>query len=181
MIFAPTPLNGSYEITITPHVDSRGWFGRFYCKNEFAEIGHTKEWVQMNHSFTKAKGTVRGMHFQKPPFSETKMVRCISGSVQDVIIDLRKDSDTFLKAFSTMLSAEKKNMLYIPEGFAHGFQTLTEDCELIYLHSAFYTPNAEAGIRFDDPMINIHWSLFVSELSDRDKNHPYLNHNFKGI
>ncbi|MGN6165581.1 MAG: dTDP-4-dehydrorhamnose 3,5-epimerase family protein [Flavisolibacter sp.] len=181
MIFTPTPLGGSFEITLTPHTDSRGWFGRFYCKSEFDVIGHTKEWVQMNHSFTKAKGAVRGMHYQNQPFCEIKMVRCISGAVMDVIIDLRKDSATFLKAFSVMLAAEKKNMLYIPEGFAHGFQTLTENCELIYLHSAFYTPHAEAGIRFDDPMVDIDWPLPVSESSERDKNYPFLDHNFKGI
>jgi dTDP-4-dehydrorhamnose 3,5-epimerase len=181
MIFTATPLKGSFEITLTPTVDNRGWFARFYCKEDFAAIGHKKEWVQMNHSYTKERGTLRGMHYQKPPFSEIKLVRCISGAIQDVIIDLRKESDTFLKSFSTVLSAEKKNMVYIPEGFAHGFQTLTKDCELIYMHSSRYAPAGEAGVRFDDPLFNIEWSLPIIELSDRDKKHSYLDHNFNGI
>lgn len=181
MIFNPTPLQGSYEIELNLSEDSRGRFGRFFCKNEFDEIGHSKEWVQMNHSFTKTKGTVRGMHFQLPPHSEIKLVKCISGVVFDVIIDLRKSSPTFLQSFGTELSAKKKNMLYIPEGFAHGFQTITENCELIYLHSEYYQPKAEAGIRFDDPLIDLKWPITISELSEKDKNHPYLNQSFKGI
>ena len=181
MIFNPTPLQGSYEIELNLSADSRGWFGRFFCKKEFDEIGHSKEWVQMNHSFTKTKGTVRGMHFQLPPHNEIKLVKCVSGVVFDVIIDLRKNSPTFLQSFGTELSAEKKNMLYIPEGFAHGFQTFTEDCELIYLHSEYYQPKVEAGIRFDDPLIDLKWPITISELSEKDKNHSYLNQSFKGI
>lgn len=181
MIFIPTPLEGSYEVSLAPRADSRGWFARFYCKDEFKQIGHDKEWVQMNHSFTAEKGALRGMHFQYPPYSEIKMVRCIAGSVYDVIIDVRKNSQTFLQFYATELSALKKNMLYIPEGFAHGFQTLTADCELIYFHSEYYTPNGEGGIRFDEPLVNINWPLPVKEISERDSNHPYLNENFKGI
>ena len=181
MIFTPTPLNDSFEITLTPHSDSRGWFARFFCKDEFKKIGHEKEWVQMNHSFTADTGSLRGMHFQNPPYSEIKMVRCIAGSVYDVIIDIRKNSPTFLQFYGTELSAAEKNMLYIPEGFAHGFQTLTANCELIYFHSTYYTPNVEGGIRYDDPMINIEWPLPIKEISERDTNHPYLNENFKGI
>ena len=124
MIFIPTPLKGSYEIVLEPKGDNRGWFARFYCKKEFEQINHTKEWVQMNHSFTSTKGSIRGMHFQNPPYAEVKLVRCIAGAVYDVIIDLRKDSPTFLQHYGTQLSAENKKMLYIPEGFAHGFQTL---------------------------------------------------------
>lgn len=181
MIFSPTPLQGSYEITLTPHADNRGWFARFYCKDEFASIGHDKEWVQMNHSYTKSIGALRGMHFQNRPFREIKMVRCILGEVFDVIIDLRSDSPTFLQSYSTILSPERKNMVYIPEGFAHGFQTLKGDSELIYLHTESYRPGVEGGIRFDDPQINIHWPLPVTEISDRDQNHPHLDLNFKGI
>lgn len=181
MIFTPAELKGVYFIDLQPIGDSRGWFSRTYCKNEFAQIGHTKEWVQMNHSFTSQKGTVRGMHYQLPPFSEIKMVRCIAGAVLDVVIDLRKDSETFLQYISIELSAKNKKMIYIPEGFAHGFQCLEDDCELIYHHSAFYTPGAEGGIRFDDPKIGINWPLPVTEMSDRDKSHPLLNENFKGI
>lgn len=138
MIFTETLLKGSYIIELSAFTDDRGWFARTYCKNEFAAIGHTAEWVQMNHSFTKDKGAIRGMHYQLPPFSEIKMVRCIAGAVYDVIVDLRKDSPTFLQWYGTELSAANKKMLYIPEGFAHGFQTLQNDCELIYHHSQFY-------------------------------------------
>src|SRR6478752_4125211 len=135
MKFTETSLKGSYTIDLNLFKDERGWFARTYCKNEFETIGHAKEWVQLNHSFTKQKGAIRGMHYQLPPFSEIKMVRCIAGAVYDVIIDLRKDSETFLKWFGVELSAENKKMIYIPEGFAHGFQALTNDCELIYHHS----------------------------------------------
>ncbi len=118
MIFKPTPLEGSYEVQLTPFKDERGWFVRTYCKNEFAQIGHTKEWLQMNHSFTLEKGTVRGMHYQVPPFEEIKLVRCIRGTVFDVIIDIRAESPTFLKWYGLELSAENMNMIYIPAGFA---------------------------------------------------------------
>jgi dTDP-4-dehydrorhamnose 3,5-epimerase len=181
MIFTETILKGSYEISLTPHGDSRGWFARTYCKKEFEQIGHQKEWVQLNHSFSSQKGTVRGMHFQYAPFTEIKMLRCIAGSVYDVIVDLRKDSPTFLKWFGTELSAENKKMLYIPAGFAHGFQTLTDDVELIYHHTEFYTPSAEAGIRYNDSAINIEWPLAVSEISERDTNHPLIDSTFKGL
>jgi dTDP-4-dehydrorhamnose 3,5-epimerase len=181
MIFTPTQLKGVFIIDLQPVGDSRGWFSRTYCKNEFAEIGHDKEWVQLNHSFTSKKGTVRGMHYQLPPFSEIKMVRCIAGAVLDVVIDLRKDSPTFLQWTGAELSAENKKMIYIPEGFAHGFQCLTDNCELLYHHSAFYTPGAEGGIRYDDPLVGINWPLELTEISDRDKTHPFLDKNFKGI
>lgn len=181
MIFSPTPLTGSFIIEPKVFTDDRGWFARFYCKNDFKEIGHDKEWVQLNHSVTNKKGTVRGMHFQLDPFREIKMVKCIAGAVYDVIIDLRRDSSTFLKWFGVELSAGNKKMLYIPEGFAHGFQCLEADCELIYHHSEFYAPNSEGGIRYDDPMIKIKWPLPVTMLSPRDESHLPLDENFKGI
>lgn len=181
MIFSPTPLQGSYEIFPEPRMDNRGWFARFYCKEEFALIGHTEEWVQMNHSFTKVKGTIRGLHFQHPPFGEIKFLRCISGSVFDVIVDLRKNSGTFLNWYGTELSSENKKMLYIPEGFAHGFQTLSNDCELLYHHSRTYQPKAEAGIRYNDQLVNIDWPLPVTEISERDAAHPLLTTSFKGL
>jgi dTDP-4-dehydrorhamnose 3,5-epimerase len=181
MIFIPSPLKDCYEIQLEPRGDSRGWFARFYCKSEFEAIKHQNEWVQMNHSFTKVKGTIRGMHYQVQPFSEIKLVRCIAGTVFDVVVDLRKDSLSFLKWFGFELSAGKKNMVYIPKGFAHGFQTLTDDCELTYLHTEYYMPKAEAGIRFDDPAVGIQWPIPVSDLSDRDKNHFYLDQHFKGV
>ena len=181
MIFNETPLMGSYIIELNPYKDERGWFARTYCKNEFETIGHDKEWVQLNHSFTKHKGTVRGMHYQLPPFSEIKMVRCIAGAVYDVIVDLRKDSETFLKWFGADLSAENKKMIYIPEGFAHGFQALTDDCELIYHHSQFYMPGVEGGLKYDEPKVNIKWPLAITNISQRDNTHPFLDIHFKGI
>jgi dTDP-4-dehydrorhamnose 3,5-epimerase len=181
MIFTPTSLAGSYVIDLEPRSDERGWFARYYCKEEFQKIGHTKEWVQMNHSVTNKKGSIRGMHFQVHPYKEIKMLRCIAGSVYDVIIDLRKDSDTFLKWTGVELSATNKKMLYIPEGFAHGFQCLEDNCELTYHHSEFYQPGAEAGIRYNDPLINIEWPLPLTIISPRDGEHHFLNENFKGI
>ena len=181
MIFTPTPLAGSYVIDLEPFSDDRGWFARFYDENEFEQIGHNKKWVQFNHSFTKHKGSIRGMHFQLPPYREIKMVRCVAGAVFDVIIDVRKGSDTFLQWFGTELSAANKKMLYIPEGFAHGFQCVTDDCELIYLHSEFYVPNAEGGIRYNDQKVAINWPLPVHTLSPRDAGHPLLDEKFKGI
>ena len=181
MIFSATPLKGSYTVDLEPVGDTRGWFARTYCKNEFSKIGHDKEWVQMNHSFTQQKSTIRGMHFQLPPFSEIKMVRCIAGAVYDVIIDLRASSATFLQFFGVELSAANKKMMYIPEGFAHGFQALTDDCELIYHHSQYYLPGVEAGIKYDDKKININWPLPVTIISERDNAHPLIDVNFKGL
>ncbi len=181
MTFTETPLKGSFVVGLEPFSDERGWFARTYCKNEFEKIGHNKEWVQLNHSATYKKGSIRGMHFQYPPHSETKMVRCVVGAIYDVIIDVRSDSPDFLQWFATELSAGNKKMLYIPEGFAHGFQTLTDNCELIYHHTSFYTPGAEGGIRYDDERVGIEWKLPVMEISERDKAHPYLDKGFKGI
>ena len=181
MNFEPTGLAGSYVVNIFPVEDSRGWFVRTFCKNEFEKIGHKDEWVQMNHSCTNDAGTIRGMHFQKMPYSEIKLVRCIAGSIFDVIVDLRKTSDTFLKWFGIELSAENKKMIYIPEGFAHGFQTLTDNCQLIYNHTALYTPGFEGGIRYDDEMIGIQWPKPVTNISERDNNHPLLNSFFEGL
>ena len=171
MTFKETLLKGAFEIEPEIQKDDRGYFYRFFCKQEFSQVGLDKDWVQFNHSFTSRTGTIRGMHYQLPPFAETKLLRCINGKVYDVIIDLRHNSATYLQWFGTELSAENMKMLYIPEGFAHGFQTLTDHCELIYHHSAYYTPGAEGGIRFDDPAININWPLPVTQISNRDNNH----------
>jgi len=181
MKFVQTPLKGVHIVELQPFSDKRGWFARYYCKNEFEEIGHKKEWVQMNHSVTYDKGSIRGMHFQFAPYREIKLVRCIAGSVFDVVVDIRKDSATFLKWYGVNLSAENKRMLYIPEGFAHGFQCLSANCELLYHHSEFYRAEAESGIRYNDPAINIEWPLPVTTLSERDARHPHLDKSFKGI
>ena len=181
MTFRETSLKGSYVIDLELFTDERGWFARTFCKNEFAQIGHNKEWVQFNHSFTKEKGTIRGMHYQLPPFTEIKQVRCIAGAVFDVIVDLRKDSATFLQWVGIELSAQNKKMIYIPEGFAHGFQTLAANSELIYHHSQFYKPGVEGGIKYNDPAVPIEWPLPLTNISARDSQHPLLDANFKGI
>ena len=181
MIFKETSLKGSYVLALEPIEDERGWFARTYCKNEFLAIGHTKEWVQMNHSFTKQKGTIRGMHYQRAPFSEIKLVRCIAGSVYDVIIDLRTDSDSYLQYFGIELSASNHKMIYIPEGFAHGFQALSNDVELIYHHSQFYLPGVEAAVKYNEPAIKINWPLELSSISERDNSYPFIDANFKGL
>jgi len=181
MTFKETPLKGSYEITIEPFTDERGWFGRFFCDNEFKTIGHHKKWVQLNQSFTKQKGTIRGMHYQIPPYSEIKLIKCVFGAVYDIIIDLRENSPTFLKYYSTKLSRKNKKMIYVPKGFAHGFQSLTDNAELIYHHTEFYHPNSEAGLNYNDPKLNINWPLPLKTISDRDRNHLFLDPNFKGI
>lgn len=181
MIFNPTFIKDLFTIDLNLYKDDRGWFTRTFCKEEFTKAGLDVNWVQMNHSHTTQKGTLRGMHFQNPPYSEIKLVRCISGGVYDVAIDLRKDSITFLKWFGVELSAENRKMIYIPDGFAHGFLTLADNCEIIYHHSSYYTPGAEGGIKFDDPLVNINWPLAVNEISERDKKHPYLTENFNGI
>ena len=143
MIFTPTFLQGNFVIDLKVNADDRGWFGRTFCRDTFEkEIGHTKEWKQMNHSFTKLKGAVRGLHYQIAPFSEIKLVRCVAGSVFDVVVDIRKNSPSYLQYFATELSSDNKRMMYIPEGFAHGFQTLENNTELIYCHSENYNAAA---------------------------------------
>lgn len=181
MKFEETHLPGSFVVDISWKEDNRGWFARTYCKDEFKQIGFREEWVQLNHSYTKKKGAIRGMHFQRFPFMEIKLVRCIAGKVMDVIIDLRESSSTFLEHFEIELSAQNKQMLYIPQGFAHGFQCLTDDCELLYHHSEYYKPGYEDGIRYNDPMLNITWKAEPTDISERDLNHPLLDSNFKGI
>ncbi|HRD56454.1 MAG TPA: dTDP-4-dehydrorhamnose 3,5-epimerase [Ferruginibacter sp.] len=181
MIFTETKLKGSYIINLEPRGDNRGWFARTYCKNEFEQVGLNTQWVQTNHSFTSTKGSIRGLHYQQPPYAEVKLVRCIAGSVFDVIVDCRKNSATYLQWVGVELSAGNKTMIYIPEGFAHGFQTLSADAELIYQHSQFYTPAAEAGILYNDANIGIQWPLPLTEISDRDRSFPTIHSNFKPI
>ena len=181
MEFIQTDITGLYIISPKKIEDERGVFARTYCKNDFLEIGFKKEFVQFNHSFNYLAGTVRGMHFQKPPFAETKLIRCAQGAVFDVAVDLRKDSATFLQWYGIELSAENLLSILIPEGFAHGFQTLQDHSSMIYHHTEFYTPGADSGIRFDDPALNIEWKLPVSSISEKDKSYPLTDKNFKGI
>ncbi len=181
MIFTETPLAGAYLVTPEPRQDSRGWFMRTFDKAAFTQIGHTDDWTQMNHSLTRQTGAVRGMHFQHPPAAEIKLVRCVAGAVFDVIVDVRAGSPTFLHWFGADLTADNRQMLYIPKGFAHGFQTLTTDCQLVYCHTADYAPGHEGAVRYNDPRIGIQWPLPVTDLSARDAAHPFLDDRFTGV
>jgi dTDP-4-dehydrorhamnose 3,5-epimerase len=174
-------LGGAWVIETEPFKDHRGKFARIFCQNELREIHHGKPIEQINYSITIQKGTVRGMHFQRSPKAEVRLVRCLKGTIFDVMVDLRHDSPTFLKWYGETLSAENMKMMYIPEGFAHGFQTLEENCEMLYLHTNFYSPGYEGGLRYDDPMVGIKWPLEVTGVSNRDGHHPLLNSDFTGI
>jgi dTDP-4-dehydrorhamnose 3,5-epimerase len=149
--------------------------------SEFSTITHTGQWLQQNQSVTLNKGSIRGMHYQLPPFEEIKLIRCVQGSIFDVVVDIRKDSPTFLKHFSIELSAHNNILLYVPMGFAHGFQTLTDNCTVLYNHSQIYQPGFESGLMYNDPLLNINWPLTINTVSNRDNNHPLINNNFKGI
>lgn len=181
MEFTATHIQGLYIIQLKKLEDERGLFARTFCKNEFKQIGFDKEFVQFNHSFNKYKGTIRGMHFQQPPYSETKLIRCIQGAVYDVAVDLRAGSATFLQYFGIELSAQNMKSILIPEGFAHGFQTLEDDTALIYHHTQYYTPGADAGVRFDDPALHIDWKLPATMVSEKDKSYKMIDQKFKGI
>jgi dTDP-4-dehydrorhamnose 3,5-epimerase len=175
MRFYPLPFDGAYLIEAEPFEDGRGLFARVFCQRDFREIGHTKSIVQVNHSVTLEKGGIRGMHFQYRPKAEIKIVKCLSGSVFDVVVDLRKWSSTFGKWHGEVLSSDNMKMMYIPEGLAHGFQTLEENAELLYLHTEFYDPRYEGGITFDDPDLDIDWPLPPSTISAKDRNLPRLS------
>lgn len=176
-----TSISGLKLVERRPTEDSRGSLSRIFCADELKIAGWQIPVRQVNQTITKSRGTVRGLHFQYAPFAEMKLISCLRGRVWDVAVDLRKNSPTFLKWHSEELSSENCRALLIPEGFAHGFQTLSDDCELIYLHSAPYTSHAEAGIRPDDSKIGIAWPLNFYEISQRDASHPLLNEHFEGI
>jgi dTDP-4-dehydrorhamnose 3,5-epimerase len=161
--------------------DNRGFLARLFCAEELAAAGWCKPVAQINHTFTQQQGTIRGMHFQHAPHAEMKLVTCLHGVIWDVAVDMRAGSPTFLQWHAEELSATNHRALLIPEGFAHGFQTLTDDCELIYLHTAAYAPAAEAGFHPQDPVLSISWPLPVTEISIRDASHPMLNHQFNGV
>lgn len=181
MIIQTTSIDGLKVGKLTSNKDSRGSFSRFFCEKELHDIINTRRIVQINHSQTEKVGSLRGLHFQHPPHSELKIVRCLKGRVWDVAVDLRANSTTFLQWHAEELSPSSSNMMIIPEGFAHGFQVLEPNSELLYLHTAFYNPTFEGGIKYDDPLMNISWPLKPIDLSVRDMNHPYLDANYKGI
>lgn len=176
-----TPLEGLTLLQRKPLGDHRGYLERLFCTQELDTLLHEKAIVQINHTLTKIKGTVRGMHYQNPPYAETKFVSCIRGEVFDVAIDLRKDSPTFLEYHAEVLSPQNHKTLVIPEGFAHGFQALTQDCEMLYFHTREYAPSAEGALNVTDHLLNIQWPLQISEISERDQNHPFVDEEFEGI
>lgn len=179
--FIQTPLSGLMLVQRKPIEDERGFFARFYCAEEFRAAGITKPIAQINHTLTRKRGAVRGLHFQYPPHTETKLVSCLKGEILDVAVDLRRDSITFLHWHGEILSAANCKSLLVPKGYAHGFQTLTENCELIYLHTAAYHPEAEGALNATDPRLNIAWPLPINDLSERDRNHPSISPDFQGI
>jgi dTDP-4-dehydrorhamnose 3,5-epimerase len=172
MKFRETELKGAFIIDLEKREDERGFFARSWCQKEFEEHGLTPTVVQANISYNKKKGTLRGMHYQAAPYEETKLVRCTRGAIVDVIIDVRPKSATFRKWIGVELTASNYTMLYVPEGFAHGFQTLEDDTEVVYQVSQFYTPGAERGIRWNDPAFQIKWPGPVETTSDKDANWP---------
>lgn len=179
MEFVPTPIAGAFEVRHEVRSDPRGRFKRQYCEREFAAAGLNTTWVQVNHSVTSELGAVRGLHYQRPPHGEAKLVSCPAGRAFDVAVDLRRGSATFLKW--TAVEIDESVSFYIPEGCAHGFQALTGEVHLIYLHSAYYAPEAEGGVRFDDPALAIAWPLPIGTMSERDRAFAPIGDDFKGV
>lgn len=181
MKLQPTPIKGLYVAETSAFQDARGGFARLFCARDLEEAFQGRQIVQSNHSMTAQQGALRGLHFQHPPHAEMKMVRCIKGRVWDIAVDLRRGSDTFLQHFAMELTPENAAMMVIPEGCAHGFQTLEPDSHMLYLHTAFYAPESEGGLRHDDPRLGIRWPLPVTDISARDQAHPYLLPDFEGL
>ncbi len=176
-----TSLEGLTLLQRKPQGDHRGYLERLFCTQELSTLLNGRAIAQINHTLTEKKGTVRGMHYQNPPHAETKFVSCIRGEVFDVAIDLRKESPTFLQYHAEILTAQNHKTIVIPEGLAHGFQTLTQDCEMLYFHTKEYAPSAEGALNVVDPQINIQWPLHISEISERDQNHPFVDKGFEGM
>jgi dTDP-4-dehydrorhamnose 3,5-epimerase len=181
MKFHKTLLEGAYLIELEKRGDDRGFFARFFCENEFGAVGLETRFVQINNSLTGAKGTLRGLHYQLPPAAEVKVVRAIHGALWDVIVDMRAGSPTYRKWFGVELSDSNRMMMYVPRGFAHGFVTLADNVEALYLDSAFYSPEAERGLRWNDPAIGISWPAEPREMSDKDRKWPDLDPEFHGV
>ncbi len=176
-----TPVAGLHVLQRKPIGDSRGYLERLFCADELQALMPGRRIVQVNHTLTVSRGTVRGLHFQLPPHAETKFVHCLRGEVFDVAVDLRRNSPTFLHWHADVLSADNHKTFVIPEGFAHGFQTLSDDCEMLYFHTAAYRQEAEGGLNPQDPRLAIRWPLSVAGLSPRDAAHPLLDAAFAGV
>jgi dTDP-4-dehydrorhamnose 3,5-epimerase len=172
LIFIETELSGAFIIDLEPMADERGFFSRSWCRQEFEAHGLNSDLVQCNISYNNKKGTMRGMHFQLPPHEEAKLVRCVRGAIYDVIVDLRPNSSTYCDWQGVELNETNRRALYIPEGFAHGFLTLTNDAEVFYQMSSWFVPGSASGIRWDDPVIAIAWPGEPVCISDKDLSYP---------
>jgi dTDP-4-dehydrorhamnose 3,5-epimerase len=176
-----TKITDIVVIHSEPFKDERGFFNRIFCQKELEAIRPGIVIAQINHSMTKTKGTIRGMHFQYPPHAEMKIIRCVKGSIFDVAVDLRKDSPTFLQWHGEVLSAENMKALVIPEGCAHGFQSLEDDIEMIYLHTQLYSKQSEGAIQYNEPRVNIQWPLDTTTVSEKDMSYQPLSNSYEGI
>lgn len=177
----PTPLSGLQVVDTEPVGDARGRFERLFCERDWTPLRSDLRFVQVNLSTTARRGSVRGLHFQRAPAAEAKVIRCLRGEVFDVAVDLRADSPTFLRWHAVVLRAEEPREVFIPEGFAHGFQALSDDVQLLYFHTAPWTPACEGGLRYDDSRLAIAWPLPVTQVSERDRAHPLLDNDFTGL
>lgn len=176
-----TPIEGLYVVDTSAFIDNRGAFARWFCEAELAEILGNRHIKNVNFSRTVKKGSVRGMHFQRPPHAEMKLIRCISGKILDVVVDIRAGSPTFLQHYAIELSAENMKMFVIPEGFAHGFQSLEDNSEIMYLVTEFYSPESEGGLRYNDPKLGIELPLEIADISEKDSRHGLIDSDFKGL
>lgn len=181
MRFLPTTVAGAHLIELERRGDARGFFARFFCEREFADAGLVSHYPQMNNSLTAQRGTLRGLHYQLPPAAEAKVVRCVRGAFWDVVADLRPNSPTYRRWFGARLDTEDRHMMYVPPGCAHGFVTLTDDAEALYLSGAAYSPEHERGVRYDDPWLGIEWPVTPTEMSDKDRSWPSFDPEFHGV
>jgi dTDP-4-dehydrorhamnose 3,5-epimerase len=172
MIFKETEIKGVFIIEPQKHQDERGFFARAWCQKEFLNNGLSGHVAQVNTSYNKRKGTLRGMHYQQAPYEEIKLIRCTAGAIYDVVVDIRPNSATYMRWLGVELTSSNYRMLYVPENLAHGYQTLEDDSEVTYQVSEFYTPHAEAGIRYDDPVFGIRWPVETTSISEKDLNWP---------
>ncbi len=171
--FVPLMVKGCYVIELEQLSDDRGFFARIFCRREFSDHGLNPDLVQASISYNQRRGTLRGMHYQKPPFQEDKLVRCTRGCIHDVVLDLRPDSDSYRKWTAVELSAENRKAVYVPKGCAHGFQTLTDDSEVLYMMSEVFSPEHAAGVLWNDPAFEINWPVASIIISDRDRVYPH--------
>lgn len=172
MTFQESKLPGAFEILLEPKADERGFFARTWCEREFEAHGLEPKLVQCSLSFNRRTGTLRGMHYQAQPYAEAKLVRCTRGTIYDVVLDLRPESHTYKEWIAVVLTADERNMIYVPEGCAHGFLTLADDTEVFYQMSEFYSPESARGVRWNDPAFQIDWPAAIEVISDRDRTYP---------